>query len=261
LGEIPKQIVVKRCFALDASRHLSIKGKYFSWMALPDRWWTWIFSGVINGISLIKKYRPDVIWSTYPIISANIIALVLSKLFKIPWVLDLRDPIFDTWFPSPGLQRRIHQFIDRKLIQQATKVVFTSPGTLELYKRRYPEQVEDKWVLIRNGYDENNFIDALNLDESLIEHEKLTLLHSGVIYPDDRDPSALFDAMSNMKDQKNSLVNIENFQLILRATGHDQLIKEMINRKNLNDIVKIKPGIEYNHALAEMMSMDGLILL
>ena len=75
--EIPEKVVVKRVFALDTARHLTLKGRYFHWMVLPDRWVTWCFSGVFSGLTLIKKYQPKFIWSSYPIATAHLIALIL----------------------------------------------------------------------------------------------------------------------------------------------------------------------------------------
>ena len=38
MAEIPDSIVVRRAFALDTARHLSIAGRYIAAMARPDRW-------------------------------------------------------------------------------------------------------------------------------------------------------------------------------------------------------------------------------
>ncbi|MBF0266677.1 MAG: glycosyltransferase [Gammaproteobacteria bacterium] len=260
LKEISPKVTVKRCLALDSSRHLSIKGKYFSWMAWPDRWNSWILSGTLAGIQIIRKYRPDIIWSTYPIVSANVIALIVHKLFKIPWVVDLRDPMIDDWFPSSKSLRKIHKYIEKKLVKNASAIIFTSPGTLNLYKKRYLDIDEAKWILIRNGYDEENFTRAI-INQNLLskKNKKVTLLHSGIIYPDDRDPTHLLGALQVLN--KSFFLNSENFELILRATGHDQLIQEMIIERGLEQLVTIAPVISYQEALQEMLSVDGLIVM
>ena len=38
---IPEGVVVTRAFALDTTRHLSFRGSYLHWTALPDRWISW----------------------------------------------------------------------------------------------------------------------------------------------------------------------------------------------------------------------------
>ena len=85
------------------------------------------------------------------------------------------------------------------------------------------------------------------------------LLHSGVIYPSERDPGQLFIALAELK--QGSLVNGERLQVRLRATGHDQLYQQQIEQLDIGDMVKLEPSIPYMQALEEMLSVDGLLLL
>ena len=38
LPDVPPDTVVRRAFALDTARHLTIGGRYIGWMARADRW-------------------------------------------------------------------------------------------------------------------------------------------------------------------------------------------------------------------------------
>src|SRR5882762_6313024 len=58
---------VLRAFALDTKKHLSFQNSYVDWMALPDRWITWLFGAIPAGLRAIRKYRIQVIFSTFPI--------------------------------------------------------------------------------------------------------------------------------------------------------------------------------------------------
>src|SRR3990170_1185865 len=93
IPEIPPTVSVTRAFALDAARHLSFRGSYFRFTALPDRWASWWLGAVPAGLRLIRAHRPDIIWSTYPIATAHLIGLTLHRLSGIPWVADFRDPM------------------------------------------------------------------------------------------------------------------------------------------------------------------------
>jgi hypothetical protein len=55
LSEIPADVHVMRTFALDTQRHLSIGGRYFRSMALPDRWASWVVSAVPAGLRAIRR--------------------------------------------------------------------------------------------------------------------------------------------------------------------------------------------------------------
>src|SRR5712664_704149 len=71
LSEIPSGLPVHRAFALDAARHLVFGRHYSRWLALPDRWGSWWPGGVVAGLRLVRRYRPAVLWSTYPIATAH----------------------------------------------------------------------------------------------------------------------------------------------------------------------------------------------
>src|SRR5439155_23600653 len=94
-GNIPPGVLTVRAFALDTSRHLSFRGAYPRWMALPDRWMVWCPAAVTMGARLIRNYRPDILWSTYPIATAHTIGLALRRWSGLPWVADFRDPMVE----------------------------------------------------------------------------------------------------------------------------------------------------------------------
>lgn len=263
VDEIPKDVYVQRAFALDTSKHLSIKGRYIRWMALPDRWLTWCLGGVISGLWMVIRFKPKIIWSTYPIATAHLIGLILHCLTRIPWVADFRDPMTESDYPINPLQRRAYLWIERQTIKYCVRAVFTTPSAVKIYKERYPEVSESHWVLIPNGYDEENFIKAEKSTEyqkalKNKDRNKLTLLHSGILYPSERDPSQFFLAMLELLNS--GTINSRNFKLVLRATGNDELYLEQIKKKGLEEVIFIEASVSYQQALAEMMVVDGLLI-
>jgi glycosyltransferase involved in cell wall biosynthesis len=260
LGEIPPHVGVYRAFGLDISRYLSMWGRYPSLLALPDRWISWWLGAVPSGLYLIKKYKPDIIWSTYPIATAHLIGLRLSRLTRIPWVADFRDPMTDVDYPSDLRTRRIYHWIERKTITHCTRAVFTTPGAIRDYEKKYAGIPGSRFRLIENGYDEANFVAAeAGLRENTVRQEVLIMLHSGIIYPSERDPVPFFEALSVLLEQ--GLISPGNFKVILRATAHDDYLRPLIWRYKLNEIVFLAPGIPYREALSEMLAADGLVIL
>lgn len=262
MAEIPSEVVVKRAFALDTARHLSVKGRYFGWMALPDRWVSWCLGGTLGGLQLIYQFRPKVIWSTYPIATAHLLGLILHRMTGIPWVADFRDSMTEDEYPSDPAQRKIYCWIERQAVTHCTRAVFTTPGAIRMYAARYPEVPASHWVLIANGYDEENFVRAEQSEvyrQALAEKsEKIVLLHSGVLYPSERDPRQFFNALAELKQA--GKISAERFKVILRATGHDELHSELIADNGLSDIVFLEPSVAYETALAEMLVVDGLLI-
>jgi len=263
MNEIADEVYVKRVFALDTSRHLSIKGRYLGWMALPDRWVSWCFGGVVSGLLMIRKFKPKVIWSTYPIATAHLLGLILHRLTGIPWVADFRDSMTEEDYPANPRQRVIYRWIEEKTIKYCSKAVFTTPGAIEMYAERYPKVPQSRWVLIPNGFDEENFAGAEQSEAykkalGNRDKDKIVLLHSGILYPEERDPSCFFKALADLREK--GIIHPSKLKIVLRATGHDDLHSELIGANGLQDIVVLEPGISYEEALAEMLSVDGLLI-
>jgi glycosyltransferase involved in cell wall biosynthesis len=260
VDEIPCDVPVRRAFALDTAKHLAYQGCYLGTLALPDRWVSWWLGAVPAGLSLIRKYRPEVIWSTYPIATAHLIALTLHRLTGIPWIADMRDPMTDVGYPSNPVTRRIYKWIERQTITRCTQAVCTTPGTIKLYRDRFPDIPASRYRLIENGYDEENFAAAATPAEAVGSNPKpFVLVHSGVIYPSERDPVPFFEALSQLSAE--GRISPCNLNVVLRATGHDDYLRELIERYEIGGIVTLAPPVAYREALSEMLTADGLLIL
>ena len=259
LAEIAPDTVVKRAFALDAGRHLAWRGRYLSWTALPDRFVSWVLGAVPAGLSLVRKYRPQVIWSTYPVASATLIGLLLHKLTGLPWIADLRDPMTDDHYPRDPRVRAIALWIERKTVRNAALVVCTTPGAVATYTRRYPELPRSRFAVLENGYDEENFRNAGGTPPARAAGQPFTLIHSGIIYPSERDPVPLFRALAELKAA--GAVDAGQLRIVLRATAHDDYVGGLLAEHGIADMVSLAPHIAYQAALAEMLAADGLLVL
>jgi glycosyltransferase involved in cell wall biosynthesis len=259
MDEIPASVVVRRAFALDAARHLSIFGRYPLLFGLPDKWSSWWLGGVLSGLAMIRTIKPHVIWSTYPIATAQWIGLTLHRLSGIPWVADFRDSMTEEHYPANETVRRVYRRIERKTVANAAKVVFTTPGTLEMYRARYPAIPATRWDVIQNGYDEENFRSATTPPTARDSSRPVTIVHSGVLYPSERDPTQLFDALAELKHA--GKVNASRLQIVLRGTRYDDAFRPELERRDITDIVRLASPIGYEAALAEMLKADGLLIL
>jgi glycosyltransferase involved in cell wall biosynthesis len=128
-----------------------------------------------------------------------------------------------------------------------------------MYAERYPEIPASRWAVIANGYDEENF---RRVEQGMVARppgqRPLTLVHSGVLYPSERDPSAFFGALADLK--RTGLVSAAQLQIVLRATGQDDYHRRLIETYGVQDLVTLAPVIAYEAALREMLEADGLLL-
>lgn len=260
IGEISDQLAVYRAFALDTSKHLSFMGHYPGLLALPDRWVSWGIGAIPMGLHLIRKYRPNVIWSTYPVATAHLIGLSLCRLTGIPWVADLRDPMTDTDYPPDPFTRRMYQWIEEKTITYCTRAVLTTPGAIKDYETRFPQATASRFCLIENGYDEENFVAAeASIGVRVSKNRQFVLVHSGIIYPSERDPVAFFEALAALLQLE--LISPLTLKVILRATAHDEYLLRLIDKYGIGAVVSLAPPIPYRDALSEMLAADGLLIL
>ncbi len=256
LASVPAELVVRRAFALDTKRHLGFKGRYPEALALPDRWMSWWLPGVVTGMSMIRKYRPQVLWSTYPIGTAHLIALALHRMTGLPWVADFRDPMLQPDYPESKRLRAVFGWIERRTIERCSAAVFTTHSARDTYVRRFPAQPASKFSVIENGYDEDGFGGAT--PAPVIAGERLTLVHSGVLYGVGRDPSPFFEALAALKAQ--GKVTPASLRVILRAPGEMDVIEGLAAKAGVQDLVKVEPPVPYRDALKEMLEADGLIV-
>ncbi len=260
LNEIPPDTVVRRAFALDAARQLAIGGRYIGWTARPDRWMLWKYAGVRAGLQMIRTYRPDAIWTTYPIATAHVIGAELHRRTGVPWLADFRDPMAQEGYPSDPLTWQSFKQIETQTVRDADLSIFTTPGAARVYRQRYPEASE-RIVVLENGYDEESFVDAPPTDQSpaALNDGAITLLHSGIVYPEERDPTQLFVALRLIKER--SQLTSGKLKIRFRASGHDSLLKELAEKHGVQEAIECCPSIPYRQALAEMLRADGLLVM
>ncbi len=258
--EVPRNVHVERAFALDTARHLAIKGRYPGFLACPDRWITWRVAAVWSGLRLIREFRPDAIWSTYPIATAHIIGRTLHDRSGLPWIADFRDPMAQEGYPADPRVRRSFERIEERAIRQARFCVFTTPGAARTYRERYPG-TGDRIAVIENGYDEESFSGWADDPDSRqpLNPGAITLLHSGVVYPSERDPSHLFAALKRLSDD--GTLRAGRLKIRFRAAGHDDLLRSLTTRHEMEDFIELAPPIPYRAALQEMVRADALLVL
>jgi glycosyltransferase involved in cell wall biosynthesis len=259
LQEIPPQVLVQRAFACDTIRHLYVRSTRLQWLVVPDQWASWWLGAVPVGLRLLRRYRPAIIWSTYPIATAHLIGLTLHRLTGVPWMADFRDSMTEDDYPTEPNRHRVCRWLERLTVQYCTRAVFTTPGAVQMYAERYPDIPPARWRRIANGYDEENFLTAEGaVGTRAAPNGRLVLVHSGALYPVERDPRPFFAALAALcRDGK---LTTTELQIVLRASGYEDVYRWQLQQHGLADMVVLKASLAYREALAEMLQADGLLL-
>jgi hypothetical protein len=252
LPAVEKYVVKAKCS--DAAKKYAIKGRYFQWMTLPDRYWPWYFDAVKQASKVIEQERPDVIWSTYPVLTAHWIARKLQKKYNLPWVADFRDPLQCRYDQSAQSYAWLKKCMEKSIVKRATKVVFTSNKAAELYRDLYPNEDPAKFITIANGYYLSEDLASL----APVKRERFQLLYSGSLYANGRDPKQLFSALSLLKKQ--NFISEDNFILTFRP-GKSDTFQALLAELNISDLVEFLPSTSFDSAVAEMYQASATVLI
>ncbi len=88
----------------EARRRRSSAGRFEDWiwsrLLIPDPQIVWTAAAYASGLYIARREKPDVLYSSSPPNSLNVLALALARKLGLPWIADFRDPWTD------GLRRR-----------------------------------------------------------------------------------------------------------------------------------------------------------
>lgn len=260
LSQIPPEIEVIRAFALDTRRHFSVRGRYPGFLALPDRWVSWCLGAVPAGLRAVRREKIDVILTTHPIATAVLIGWILHRITGTPWVVDFRDLMTEDDYPTDAPTRRVYRWIERRAVRDASRIIFTAPSAIEVYLARYPDLSREKCVLIPNGYEEDDFRDLPSgVQQKVRAGSPLRLLHSGLVYPQERNPQPLLRAVSRLK--REGAINAQSLQIDFRAPGNEEFYTKLVSDLDVTDVVNLLPPLPYRESLRETAAADALLLL
>jgi glycosyltransferase involved in cell wall biosynthesis len=260
MGEVPENVEVCRAFGLDAKRQLSIGGRYLQSLAMPDRWATWMLGAVPAGLRLIRRFKPDVVWSTYPIATAHLVGRTLHRLSGVPWIADFRDSMTEATYPRDPRSWQAYRRLEESAVGQALRCVFTTPGAVAMYRARYPDVPTERFVQISNGYDESSFSGMpVPASNAKIASRPAVIVHSGVVYPQERNPDVFLAVLGELKQA--GVVGAGDVRFVLRAAGHEDYLRGRIAAAGVADLVELRPGVAYRDALREMIEADALLVL
>ncbi|MCI0421792.1 MAG: glycosyltransferase, partial [Acidobacteria bacterium] len=84
------------------------------------------------------------------------------------------------------------------------------------------------------------------------------LLHSGLIYPDDRNPLPFFQALARLK--REGRVDARRLSIDLRAPGFESHYSTVLKELGIDDITHLLPAVPYSQVLREGAEADALLL-
>ena len=249
-----KEINVISNSSIFLSDNLSLKQKIFRWIRvnffIPDAKLLWQFFAVKKGKYVIKKEKPDIIFSTSPPPTTNLIARKLAKWSKLNWVADFRDPWTNIYYYEKlnisGISKKLNKNLEKKVLRDANKIITVSENF-------FPDSnINNKSFQIENGFDLDDF---QYIEPPQSKNKKYTIRYIGTL-----KSNQFFENFLKILKEL-STHNEFQFHIKLETIGFlDEGIKNYIERELANIEVNIIGYVAHKEAIEYMASADLLIM-
>ena len=228
-------------------------------VSFPDHMIFWIPFAVFKGIQIILKEKPEIIYSSSPPHSSQLVALILSKLFRIPWVADFRDAWVDADdYRESCFKSRVYMkagaYLESLVFNNATRVLMITDTYRNAARKRYPHLNNEKFITLTNGFDSD---DIKNLVPAT--PNKFTVTHAGTFYSY-RNPGLFLEGLRLWIDSA-GLENLEEKIQVLFIGARNDAVGSMIKAQKLSAIVKCIDLMPKKKAMEICMASHLLLLI
>lgn len=231
------------------------------WFTTPDAQIGWLPCAVWRGIRALWTERVDMLYSSGPPYTAHLIGLVLKWLTGRPWVVDFRDPWsrrpWDTDTVRQGVRYRIQVRLEQLVVHHADTIVSNTERMGQDFRHRYAWLPAEKFKVITNGYDVENFA-GISSEEGP-SSAVLTLTHAGALYGR-RDPRPLIQAIALLRDRGVITPGTLRLQLVGKLESAWQ-VEDLLAALNLTEYVALIPPVPHVESLKYLMRSHVLLLL
>lgn len=225
---------------------------------LPDDQIGWVPHAVSSGLRICRRQHIDAIVSTSPPHSAHLVGLLLKRMTGIRWVADFRDP----WVGHPvkllsqrtKLSDRIDARLERAVVLGADRVVLLTERMCISFLSRYPQQRQDKFSTIYNGFDADDFaaVGPVSPDPFF------TLAHIGSLYHQ-RSPRGLLASIANLLQR--GKIPRSDIRIVFMGETHDGQQPDVLGKSlGLTDLMQVSGPVSHRQALTGMRQADLLCL-
>jgi len=247
---------IAKIFPKDHRKKISdaLEWRIRSLFFFPDQHASWLHSAFHRSCLLLKENHYDLIFATgYPWTSFWI-AYKLYKKFKIPYVLDYRDP----WTGSPlwsgisqknlkeFIKRKFSPLLERKLVLNAKAIIVTTSTFADVIKRQFNHH---NVFVITNGFDPDLYD---NISKSKLNLQPIKIVYTG-IWKKGYGPESLYQALSILKQKYPDIASKVKFICAGFPPGPAK-------NHNIAEMVEEIGPISYDKAIKLISSADILFM-
>ena len=226
-----------------------------------DSHWSWLLSASLYGLFIIPKHRPELIYSTAGPSSTHYTGFILSRIFKLPWVAELHDPLIYDNEKQKWHKYFFHKYLEKLIFRYADKIIYFTNQAGKNASKRNPG-AKDKLIVIRPGASP-----AENWTQVYQKQEKIHFGYFGSLAAK-RNLKQVFKAFHDLLQEEPDVSR--QAAIDIYGTALDPVTSKALDEYNLKEIVTVHGRLEYDpttgktgreQVLEAMKRMDVLILV
>jgi glycosyltransferase involved in cell wall biosynthesis len=224
------------------------------WLQFPDAYGGWLVPGFWQAQKLMRDQKIDLIYSTAPSPVAHMIALLLRRWGRRPWVADFRDP-WECLFPESVYVEGEHRWRRqaeiawaKRVVQGADLVIANTERLCRAFRDRFQNSPPGKFVTIPNGFDAEDF---RGLRPGPDPAGKFTICHAGTFFGQLRSPDEVLVAIHELVEE--GQIDPADLRVILVGCGVCETYKA--------PYLEVIPRVGYKKSLQIMADSHVLLLL
>lgn len=168
------------------SRGYGIARDLLNRVVYPDVRSEWYFFARRKIKQLLVNNRYDIVLSSHEP-AVDIFLGFYAKKMKLPWIVDLGDPLLTPY--SPSWRRSIDLRVERRIVRHADHLVVTDDKVIELLVERHGSFLQEKSSTISQGFPAQISIERRHANA------KFSICFTGNFYADFRNPAQLATAL------------------------------------------------------------------
>jgi len=227
------------------------------WNRAPDQYRNWKPQAIRSIEDFLRRtnYKPDVLVTFGQPMSDHLIGLELQRRHGWPWAAHFSDPWVDNPFGRfDSLTKSFNAALERKVMEAARMLIFTSQETLELIMQKYAPEHRSKARVLPHAF--NSGWNAAAASHSL--ESKITVRHLGELYGR-RSPKPLFDALRLIHSSEPESLGDVRFELI--GATEESVLRDSGFHHLPEGLVVVQPTVSYRESLSLMAASDGLLVI
>ena len=239
----------------------AIRSIFMRIFSFPDHMATWIPFAVKAGLKICNQKKIDAIYTTSPPHSSHLAGLILSRMKKIPWVADFRDP----WTLNAYREEKsrldhyltmIEKQLEKAVLKNASRILANTQANRTNLLNAFTSLNEEKVIHLPNGWEEFPNPEKYNRKDG-----PFTIIHAGTFYPRFK-PYTLFYALAKWKKEelRHGIPPVKQGDIkVILLGARDPETAKIIQELTLEDLVEIRPWTEQEEARKMMCQADMLM--